>query len=240
MARAQALSPLEGNCHRREAAVRAARAACLRIGSARGLPAADADRDARRRTAARCVEWTCGSEGRAVHPLALDVYPHADVAVRPLALVLRGGTGTVGQRSSYVGQLVELFGDAGYVVATTDYRSQSLDASAEDLTAALSLLTMCHASALKVAQYKVVLVTEDSAAPAALLVAGRLQELRLGRFARRAGDAGCGHRGRWAVRQCAGPASGPVSSMASPTVRCRSLRRMRCASAPRLHVTSSR
>ena len=38
-------------------------------------------------------------------PLAVDVYPHADAATRPLALVLRGGAGTVGQRSSYVGQL---------------------------------------------------------------------------------------------------------------------------------------
>ena len=116
-------------------------------------------------------------------PLALDVYPHADAAVRPLAVVLRGGTGTVGQRSSYVGQLVELLGDAGYVVATADYRSQSLDGSAEDLTAALRLLTMCHAAALRVDQYKVVLVAEDTAAPTALLVAARLQELRLGRFA---------------------------------------------------------
>ena len=116
-------------------------------------------------------------------PLALDVYPHADAAIRPLAVVLRGGTGTVGQRSSYVGQLVELLGDAGYVVATTDYRSQNLDEAVEDLTAALRLLTMCHAATLHVDQYKVVLVAEDSAAPAALLVAARLQELRLGRFA---------------------------------------------------------
>ena len=42
---------------------------------------------------------------------------------------------------------------------------------------------MCHASALHVDQYKVVLVAEDSAAPMALLVAARLKELRLGRFA---------------------------------------------------------
>ena len=55
--------------------------------------------------------------------------------------------------------------------------------SAEDLTAALRLLTMCHAAALRVDQYKVVLVAEDTAAPTALLVAARLQELRLGRFA---------------------------------------------------------
>ena len=97
--------------------------------------------------------------------------------------MLRGGTGTVGQRSSYVGQLVELLGDAGYVVATADYRSQSVDAAVEDLTAALRLLTMCHAATLHVDQYKVVLVAEDSAAPAALQLAARLQELRLGRFA---------------------------------------------------------
>src|SRR5688572_8329881 len=38
-------------------------------------------------------------------PLALDVYPHAGTATRPLAVVLRGGKGTIGQRSSYVGQL---------------------------------------------------------------------------------------------------------------------------------------
>ena len=116
-------------------------------------------------------------------PLALDVYPHVDAAVRPLAVVIRGGKGTVGQRSSYVGQLVEAFGDAGYVVAAPDYRSQSLDAAVDDLTAALRLLTMCHAAALRVDQYKVVLVAEDSAAALAHRVAARLQELRLGRFA---------------------------------------------------------
>ena len=116
-------------------------------------------------------------------PLALDVYPHADAAMRPLAVVLRGGSGTVGQRSSYVGQLVELFGNAGYVVATADYRSQSVDASAEDLTAALRLLTMCQAATLHVDPSKVVLVGEDSAAAVAIAVAGQLQKLRLGRFA---------------------------------------------------------
>lgn len=121
--------------------------------------------------------------GTASAPLAVDVYPHADAAVRPLAVVLRGGTGTVGQRSSYVGQLVELLGDAGYVVATPDYRSQSLTTAVEDLTAALRLLTMCHAATMHVDQYKTVLVAEDSAAPVALQVAARLQELRLGRFA---------------------------------------------------------
>ena len=121
--------------------------------------------------------------GTAAAPLALDVYPHADAAIRPLALVLRGGTGTVGQRSSYVGQLVELLGDAGYVVATADYRSQGADAAVEDLTAALRLLTMCHGATLHVDQYKVVLVAEDSAVPPALLLAARLHQLRLGRFA---------------------------------------------------------
>ncbi len=121
--------------------------------------------------------------GTAGTPLSLDVYPHADAVTRPLAVVLRGGKGTIGQRSSYVGQLVETFGDAGYVVATADYRSPSLDASAEDLTSALRMLTMCHAAALHVDQYKTVLIAEDSAAPMALLVAARLLELRLGRFA---------------------------------------------------------
>ncbi|WP_396627708.1 alpha/beta hydrolase [Luteitalea sp.] len=117
------------------------------------------------------------------YPIALDVYPHADAATRPIAVVLRGGKGTIGQRSSYVGQLVELFGDAGYVVATIDYHAPSLDAASEDLTSALRMLTKCHAAALHVDQYKTVLVAEDSAAPMALLVAARLRELRLGRFA---------------------------------------------------------
>ncbi|BCS35729.2 hypothetical protein TBR22_A49630 [Luteitalea sp. TBR-22] len=121
--------------------------------------------------------------GSTREPLALDVYPHADTAARPLAVVLRGGKGTVGQRSSYVGQLVELFGDAGYVAATVDYRSGGGDAAAEDLTAALRMLTTCHAAALHVDQYRTVLVAEDSAAPVALRVAARLLELRLGRFA---------------------------------------------------------
>lgn len=121
--------------------------------------------------------------GTAREPLALDVYGHPDQATRPLAVVVRGGKGTVGQRSSYVGQLVEAFGDAGYVVATADYRSTSPDTAGDDLTSALRLLTMCHAAALHVDQYKVVLVGEDSAAPVVLRVAARLLELRLGRFA---------------------------------------------------------
>ncbi len=121
--------------------------------------------------------------GTARTRLALDVYPHTDSATRPLAVVLRGGKGTVGQRSSYVGQLVETFGDAGYVVTTADYRSSSLDGSADDITRALRLLTMCHAAALHVDPNKVVLVAEDSAAPVALRVAARLKALRLGRFA---------------------------------------------------------
>ena len=116
-------------------------------------------------------------------PLAVDVYKHADAATRPLALVLRGGAGTVGQRSSYVGQLVEAFGDAGYVVATADYRAGSRDAAAEDVTAALRFLTMCHAAKLHVDQYRTVVVAEDTAAPVALTVAARLLELRLGRSA---------------------------------------------------------
>ena len=118
--------------------------------------------------------------GTARTPLALDVYPHADSAMRPLAVVLRGGRGTVGERSSYVGQLVELFADAGYVVATADYRA--VPDGVDDLTAALRLLTMCHAAALHVDQYKVVLVAEDSAAVPAASVSARLRELRLGRF----------------------------------------------------------
>lgn len=116
-------------------------------------------------------------------PLALDVYRHAGERTRPLAVVLRGGKGTVGQRSSYVGQLVELFGDSGYVVATIDYRSSSLETSVEDLTRALRMLTTCHAAALRVDQYKVVLIAEDTAAPLALRIAARLRELRSGRFA---------------------------------------------------------
>lgn len=116
-------------------------------------------------------------------PLALDVYPHADGASRPLALVLRGGKGTIGQRASYVGQLVESFADAGYVVATADYRSTTVDAGSDDVTAALRLLTQCHATALRVDQYRTVVVAEDSAAAVALRVAARLLELRLGRFA---------------------------------------------------------
>ncbi len=114
---------------------------------------------------------------------ALDVYPHADEAVRPLALVLRGGAGTVGKRSSYVGQLIELFGDAGYVVAAADYRSSSVDAGVRDVTEALRLLTQCHADALHVDQYRTVIVAEDSAAPVALDVSATLLEKRLGRSA---------------------------------------------------------
>lgn len=121
--------------------------------------------------------------GTGATPLSLDVYPHADAATRPLAVVLRGGKGTVGQRGSYIGQLAELFGDAGYVVATADYRSTGSDASAEDLTGALRMLTTCHAKALHVDPFKVVFVAEDSAAPVALQVVARLLAPRLGRSA---------------------------------------------------------
>ena len=122
------------------------------------------------------------ASGTTAAPLALDVYPHTDAATRPLALVLRGGRGTVGQRSSYVGQLVEAFGEAGYVVATADYRSDGAEVADADVTAALRLLTMCHAEALHVDPYRTVLVAEDSAAGTAVRVASRLRDLRLGRF----------------------------------------------------------
>lgn len=119
--------------------------------------------------------------GSSTAPLHLDAYPHADASVRPLALVLRGGAGTVGQRSSYVGQLVEMFGDAGFVVATADYRGGSPAESAVDVASALRLLTQCHASALHVDPYRTVLVAEDTAAPVVLQVAADLLRLRLGR-----------------------------------------------------------
>lgn len=119
--------------------------------------------------------------GTAVAPLHLDVYPHADASVRPFALVLRGGQGTVGQRASYVGQLIELFGEAGYVVAVADYRSGRPAHAAADVRSALRMLTQCHASTLHVDPYRAVLVAEDSAAPVALAVAPELRRLRLGR-----------------------------------------------------------
>lgn len=109
--------------------------------------------------------------GSVTAPLSLDVYPHADASARPLALVLRGGRGTTGQRSSYVGQLVELFGDAGYVVATADYRTASQAEAAADVTSALRMLTLCHAAPLHVDPHRTVIVAEDSAAPVALAAA---------------------------------------------------------------------
>lgn len=118
-----------------------------------------------------------GGSSRA--PLALDVYPHADGSVRPLAMVLRGGRGTVGQRSSYVGQLVELFAEAGYVVSTPDYRAT--EAAAADLTGALRLLTSCHARALRLDPQKVVIVAEDTGAVPALSMSARLLDRRPGR-----------------------------------------------------------
>ncbi len=120
--------------------------------------------------------------GTSREPLRLDVYPHADGSIRPLALVLRGAAGTIGQRSSYVGQLIETFGDAGYVVATADYRSGPASHAAEDVRRALAMLTMCHAAALHVDANRIVLVAEDSAAPVALHLADTLRRLRLGRF----------------------------------------------------------
>lgn len=121
-----------------------------------------------------------GSDAR---PLAFDVYPHADDVRRPLALILRGGSGIVGYRSSYIGQLVETFGEGGYVVATPDYRSHSDEAARNDLTAVLRQLVTCHADTLHIDSAKVILVAEDAAASAALSLGARLHELRLGRFA---------------------------------------------------------
>jgi acetyl esterase len=108
-------------------------------------------------------------------PLAMDVYPHADGAERPLAVVLRGGRGTVGQRSSYVGQLIELFAEAGYIVAAPDYRSGSARDGASDLLEALRVLTNCHASELHIDPSRVVLVGEDTAAIVVLQAAARLE-----------------------------------------------------------------
>jgi len=95
--------------------------------------------------------------------------------------VLRGGRGTIGQRSSYVGQLIETFGDAGYVVATGDYRSSGLAEGLADVRSLLRSLTQCHATTLRVDPSRVVVVAEDSAAPVAFAVASRLRDVRVGR-----------------------------------------------------------
>jgi acetyl esterase len=116
--------------------------------------------------------------GRDAVPLFLDVYPHTDDARRPLAVVMRGGRGTTGQRSSYVGQLIELFGQAGFVVAAPDYRSTTAADGVSDLAEALRTLTSCHAHALHIDPSRIVLVAEDSAAAIVLRAAAELAERR--------------------------------------------------------------
>jgi acetyl esterase len=111
--------------------------------------------------------------GPPTEPLSLDVYPHADAAERPLAIVLRGGRGTIGQRSSYVGQLVELFGAAGFVVVAPDYRSAAEADAVSDLMQAARFAVTCHGRALRVDARRVVFAAEDSAARVAIAAGGR-------------------------------------------------------------------
>jgi acetyl esterase len=114
--------------------------------------------------------------------LRFDSFRHADDLVRPAAVILRGGTATIGARTSFVGQFVELFAGAGYQVVLPDYRSSSATTAREDLIALFATLG-CHGAALGVDPYRVVVVAEDSAGDPALDVTQWLARFRRGRSA---------------------------------------------------------
>lgn len=116
--------------------------------------------------------------------LRFDLFRHADQAARPTAVILRGGTGqaTVGDRLSFVGQVVETMADAGYQVVLPDYRSTSAEASQDDLTALFQALR-CHADSLRVDPQRIVLLGEHSGGDAALRLTSHLGTLRRGRTA---------------------------------------------------------
>lgn len=114
--------------------------------------------------------------------LRFDSFRHADDQVRPVAVILRGGTATVGARTSFVGQFVELLAGAGYQVVLPDYRSSSATTAREDLVALFAVLR-CHGEALGVDPYRVVVVAEDSAGDPALDVMQWLARFRRGRSA---------------------------------------------------------
>jgi alpha-L-fucosidase 2 len=117
--------------------------------------------------------------------LGFDIFRHADAAERPTAVVLRGGTGmaTVGERLSFVGQLVETLADAGYQVVLPDYRSSTPDDADADLVDLFQVLR-CHGDTLGVNPDRVVIVGEDGGGDAALRLTSHLATRRRGRTAR--------------------------------------------------------
>lgn len=122
---------------------------------------------------------------RAGTPLAFDLFRHDGTTARPTAIVLRGGEGdaTVGDRLSYVGQLVETVAAAGYNVVLPDYRSSSVGDADADLLALTETLR-CHAGDLGIDDQRLVVVGENSGADAALRLTADLWTKRLGRTSR--------------------------------------------------------
>ena len=118
-------------------------------------------------------------------PLHFDLFRHADDAARPTAVVLRGGEGrsTIGERTSFVGQIVETLADAGYQVVLPDYRSTSAADAAEDVGDLFQSLR-CHAGRLGVDPDRVVLLGEHTGGDVALRLTADLAARRRGRSAR--------------------------------------------------------
>lgn len=118
-------------------------------------------------------------------PLRFDLFRQADDTPRPTAVLLRGGDGmaTVGERTSFVGQIAETMADAGYHVVLPDYRSTSPSDSGRDLTDLFQALR-CHAGVLGVDADRVVLIGEHTGGDVALRLTADLVQRRGGRSAR--------------------------------------------------------
>lgn len=119
-------------------------------------------------------------------PLAFDIFTHADRAARPTAVILRGGSGnaTIGDRLSFVGQIVETMAGAGYHVVLPDYRSSSAADASDDLAALVATLR-CHAGDLGIDADRLVILGEHTGGDAALRLTRALSTERGDRAAQK-------------------------------------------------------
>ena len=106
--------------------------------------------------------------------LALDAYlPSTAGDARGVVVVVHGGGYSSGSRVSFVGQLLELLGDAGIPFVSVEYRLGGAERAAEavdDVRAAVAFVR-CHAGSFGIDPDRVVLLGEDTGAEIALALA---------------------------------------------------------------------
>jgi acetyl esterase len=105
--------------------------------------------------------------------LALDAYAPALPAPRAPVVVIHGGGYSSGSRVSFVGQLLELLGDAQIPFVSVDYRlgGPGREADAVDDVRAAVAFVRCHARTFGIDADGIVLLGEDTGADIALALA---------------------------------------------------------------------